>query len=58
MFFIDGFNLYHSMDNDPSFRKYKWLNLHTLCEQLLFPNEELYHLLGTGQGGDGVRYPR
>lgn len=31
-FFIDGFNLYHAMDNNPAHRKYKWLNLRKLSE--------------------------
>ena len=30
--FIDGFNLYHSLVENPSYRKYKWLNLRTLIE--------------------------
>jgi uncharacterized LabA/DUF88 family protein len=34
-------NSQDSLDNNPFFRKYKWLNLRILCEQLLFPNEEL-----------------
>jgi uncharacterized LabA/DUF88 family protein len=31
MFFVDGFNLYHSLDGNPLFRKYKWLDLHKLA---------------------------
>ena len=38
-FFIDGFNLYHSIDNDARLRKYKWLNLWQLCSSLLMPND-------------------
>ena len=34
-FFIDGFNLYHSIDNNPAFHKYKWLDLSALCRQFL-----------------------
>jgi len=38
-FFIDGFNLYHSL------RKYasdcRWLNLRSLCEKFLKDDEEL-----------------
>ncbi len=32
MFFIDGFNLYHSIDDNKNFHKYKWLNLEKLCQ--------------------------
>jgi len=45
VFFIDGFNLYHSLDNNPYFRKYKWLNLWRFCEHLLFPNDKLVEVL-------------
>ena len=34
-FFIDGFNIYHSMDEDPSLHKYKWLDLYKLCRILI-----------------------
>ncbi|MGE4446236.1 MAG: hypothetical protein AB7C92_06235 [Synergistaceae bacterium] len=40
-FFIDGFNLYHSLDNTRPYHKYKWLNLWKLSELLLLPNEKL-----------------
>jgi uncharacterized LabA/DUF88 family protein len=30
-FFVDGFNLYHSLDSDPPYYKYKWLNLNKLA---------------------------
>jgi len=26
IFFIDGFNLYHALDNNSSYHKYKWLD--------------------------------
>lgn len=32
IFFIDGFNLYHSLNDNPIHHKYKWLDLHKLCE--------------------------
>ena len=25
--FVDGFNLYHSLEDDTAYKKYKWLNL-------------------------------
>jgi len=31
VFFVDGFNLYHSLDCIPSYHKYKWLNLDKLA---------------------------
>ena len=41
MCFIDGFNLYHSLDNNLTFKKYKWLDLWSLSEKLMLPNETL-----------------
>jgi uncharacterized LabA/DUF88 family protein len=38
--FIDGFNLYHSLDNK-EMRKYKWLDLRTLGEQFITTTETL-----------------
>jgi len=40
MFFVDGFNLYHAMDRNPAYRKYKWLNLSALAEDLLVGRDE------------------
>lgn len=38
---IDGFNLYHAIDDCPHFRGYKWLNPVKLCERLLIaPSQE------------------
>lgn len=34
VFFVDGFNLYHSLNDNPAhrnYRKYKWLDLDKLC---------------------------
>ena len=44
IFFIDGFNLYHSIDAKTNLKKYKWLNLWLLCELLLEANEEITDL--------------
>ena len=30
-FFVDGFNLYHALDDHPEYRKYKWVSLSKLC---------------------------
>ena len=51
-FFIDGFNLYHSLDKKKDFHKYKWLNLWRLSELILLPNETLadvYYFTAYGQ---------
>lgn len=39
--FVDGFNLYHSMDNNTALHRYKWLNLHELISQFLPSTETL-----------------
>lgn len=45
MFFVDGFNLYHSLDNEPRFHKYKWLNLWQLALQFSHqPYEDLKYV--------------
>lgn len=44
--FIDGFNLYHSIDNTRSFHPYKWLDLSRLVQRFLTSSEIL----------SGIRY--
>ena len=39
--FIDGFNLYHSIDKDRSLHKYKWLDLKSLVQHFLTTTEFL-----------------
>jgi uncharacterized LabA/DUF88 family protein len=34
-FFIDGFNLYHALDNDVNLQRFKWLNFRRLAELYL-----------------------
>jgi hypothetical protein len=29
--FIDGFNVYHALENNPAYRKYKWLDYAALA---------------------------
>jgi len=41
MAFIDGFNLYHSLKNNPNYHKYKWLDLNGLVKQFLSRDENL-----------------
>lgn len=44
-FFVDGFNLYHSIDGNPRLRKYKWLDLNALCRANLRKSEETVSIL-------------
>jgi len=43
---VDGFNLYHAIDANPSYHKYKWLDLMTLAKRVI-PNsyiiQDLYY---------------
>ena len=40
-FFIDGFNLYHALNNNDRFRCFKWLNLRKLAELYLRKQDTL-----------------
>jgi uncharacterized LabA/DUF88 family protein len=40
MFFVDGFNLYHALDGNPSLHKYKWLDLRKLALNFSIPPYE------------------
>ena len=40
MFFVDGFNMYHALDEDPAFHKYKWLDLDALARCISIPPYE------------------
>jgi hypothetical protein len=42
--FIDGFNLYHSIDNQKRLHRYKWLDLQELINQFLTSKERLKEL--------------
>jgi len=39
--FIDGFNLYHAIADNPLFRKLKWLNLFKFAKCFVSPNDNL-----------------
>jgi len=41
IFFVDGFNLYHAIAAKPALRKYRWLNLYSLCSSFLSSRERL-----------------
>jgi len=42
---IDGFNIYHSLEENSNFRKYKWLNLRRLAECFVARDETLIDVL-------------
>jgi uncharacterized LabA/DUF88 family protein len=37
--FIDGFNLYHALDANAAYHKYKWLNLDKFCRCFISPKD-------------------
>ncbi len=41
IFFIDGFNLYHSLKDSPHLTKYKWLDLYKLCKHFTNSLEQI-----------------
>jgi uncharacterized LabA/DUF88 family protein len=40
-FLIDGFNLYHSLEENRDYHKYKWLNIRKLCECFVSSKSEI-----------------
>lgn len=45
VFFVDGFNVYHAIDANPAYRKYKWLDLDKLCRSLTRRADQLVSIL-------------
>ncbi|MBM4158537.1 MAG: NYN domain-containing protein [Ignavibacteria bacterium] len=41
IFFIDGFNLYHALLNNPAYNKYKWLNYYRLAQCYIAKKDDL-----------------
>lgn len=41
IFFIDGFNLYHSIANERRFNKYKWIDLSKLANNFITKKEHI-----------------
>lgn len=41
IFFIDGFNLYHALDGNISYHKYKWLNLAKLSKCFITKKDKI-----------------
>lgn len=44
-FFVDGFNLYHSIDFNPSYYKYKWLSLNKLSHCFVTSHDKIDKVL-------------
>lgn len=44
-FFVDGFNLYHSLDSNPAYYKYKWLNLNKLAHCFVTSHDKIDKVL-------------
>lgn len=45
IFFVDGFNLYHSIDSNPAYYKYKWLNLNKLAHCFVTSHDKIEKVL-------------
>ncbi|MBI1803243.1 MAG: NYN domain-containing protein [Ignavibacteriae bacterium] len=41
VFFVDGFNLYHSINDNPAYHKYKWLDIAKLARAFLTQQDRL-----------------
>jgi uncharacterized LabA/DUF88 family protein len=41
VFFIDGFNLYHALEDNPRFAKYKWLDMSRLAKCFVQTNQQI-----------------
>jgi uncharacterized LabA/DUF88 family protein len=45
IFLIDGFNLYHSLDSNPAYYRYKWLNLNKLAHCFVTSHDRVEKVL-------------
>jgi len=43
--FVDGFNLYHALDDEPSLHSYKWLNIKKVASVFLARHQSLERVL-------------
>ncbi len=43
--FIDGFNLYHALDNNPDYRKYKWLDFSKLARCFVKKSDSIERII-------------
>lgn len=42
--FIDGFNLYHALQENPQYRKYKWLNISAFVRCFILPKDDITNI--------------
>ncbi len=42
--FVDGFNLYHALDDNPAYHKYKWLNLEKFSKCFITPRDNIVEI--------------
>ena len=42
--FVVGFNLYHALDSNPAYHKYKWLNLEKLSKCFVGPKDNIIEI--------------
>jgi len=41
LFFVDGFNVYHALDDDPKYHKYKWLDYSNLVKRFVSKQDQI-----------------
>jgi uncharacterized LabA/DUF88 family protein len=41
LFFVDGFNIYHALDDDPKYHKYKWLDYSNLAKRFVSKQDQI-----------------
>lgn len=46
--YVDGFNFYYGLKNDPKWRRYYWLDIVGLFEKFMRPNHDVVHLNSIG----------
>jgi len=44
VFFIDGFNVYHALQKDRHYHKYKWLNYEALAKALVSKDNQIVNI--------------
>jgi hypothetical protein len=45
IFLIDGFNVYHALDSEPKYHKYKWLDYSALAKCFVSPKDPIVDIL-------------
>jgi hypothetical protein len=41
LFFVDGFNVYHALDDHPKYHKYKWLDYSNLAKRFVSKQDQI-----------------